>query len=413
MRVRIAEGELESLPRKCIAVLAFSVLLLGCQKAVPKQADATESKAADAGHPEATTPVWSDDVPHQRDVEDTARFLAGMPGKPGSEFTALEEEPAWKEHKQLSDAAWASADEKLIHGLREFQQHELSGAPFDRNILFYPFSGPDTLTATLSFPKSSTYYLVALEPAGTLPSRAQLEKKNLAEYLAAMRTTMASELGKSFFVTREMDRQFRGQVTDGLLVPVLLLLVRTGHTILGYEYKRLDEKGQIVDRPGGVPVEGQYPNKGFVVEIRRDEDQSLHRLYYFRVDLSDQHLKGNLGFLHFVNSLPATTTMLKATSYMPHHPEFSVIRDLVISHSAAVFQDDSGIPYHLFTPDQWNVQLYGEYTQPYGSFRWLEQPDLRKAYLEGNVKPLTMRLGYGFGKVTSNLLLAKRVGGTK
>jgi hypothetical protein len=29
------------------------------------------------------------------------------------------------------------------------------------------------------------------------------------------------------------------------------------------------------------------------------------------------------------------------------------------------------------------VQLYGDYRRPYGSFRWFEQPDLRKAYESG------------------------------
>ena len=94
---------------------------------------------------------------------------------------------------------------------------------------------------------------------------------------------------------------------------------------------------------------------------------------------------------------------------MTHHDEFSIIRGMVVDYSAAVFQDDSGVPYHFFEPTKWGVQLYGEYTKPYGSFAWLEQPDLRKAYLAGGVKPLTLRLGYGFGKVTSNLLLAKRL----
>ena len=33
----------------------------------------------------------------------------------------------------------------------------------------------------------------------------------------------------------------------------------------------------------------------------------------------------------------------------------------------------------------------------------------QKAYLAGSVKPLSLRLGYGFAKITSNLLLAKRL----
>jgi hypothetical protein len=396
---------LERLSLKSVVLLALPVLLFGCQRPAPsdaKQAPATEAE-----------PAWGDTVPHQREADDTARFLAGMPGTPGGQFSALEEDQAWQEHRRLMDAAWASAEDKLIHGLHEFQQSELATAPFDRNILFYPFSGPDALTATICFPRSPTYFMVALEPAGTLPSAKQLAKKPLAEYLGGIRTTVASELGKSFFVTREMDRQFRGQVTDGLLVPMSLLLVRTGHTILGFKYVRLDERGQIVERPGGVPVEGQHPNKGFEIEFRTDGDQSTHRLYYFSLNLDNKHLNGNAGFLHYVNGMPRPTTMLKATSYMPHHAEFSMIRELVVKDSAAIFQDDSGIPYHLFAPGEWTLQLYGEYTSPYGSFRWLEQPDLRQAYVTGTVKPLSLRLGYGFGKVTSNLLLAKRVNGAK
>lgn len=308
----------------------------------------------------------------------------------------------------MMDAAWAHADEKLIKGLKEFQHSELSGAPFDRNVLFYPFSGPDALTATLVFPQSPTYDLVALEPAGSLPTLPELDKKISGGFLAGIRETVASELGKSFFVTREMDRQFRGQITDGLLVPVLMLLVHTDHTVLGFKYVRLDEKGQIVDRPGNAKVDAKYANKGFVVEFRTDADKSLHRMYYISLNLDDNHLKGNAGFQQYVNTMPTHTTLLKATSYMTHHDEFSIIRGMVVDHSAAVFQDDSGVPYHFFESGKWTVQLYGEYTKPYGSFAWLEQADLRKAYQAPGVKPLTLRLGYGFGKVTSNLLLAKR-----
>ena len=391
-------------PKSKSILLALPVFLfLGCQKSPAPSV----AKAASA---ESVSPKWSDSIPQDREADDSARFLAGLPGTAGSPFTALEADPAWKEHRQSMDAAWARADEKLIHGLREFQRKELSSEPFARNVLFYPFSGPDSLTATIEFPESPTFDLVALEPAGSLPSLDSLQKRNLGEYLSGIRTSVASELGKSFFVTREMDRQLRGQITDGLLVPVLLLLVRTDHTVLGYKYIRLDEKGQIIDRPGNAHVDSKYANKGFAIEFRTDSDKSIHRLYYLSLNLDNKHLAGNAGFAQYVKTMPEHTTLLKATSYMTHHDDFSTIRGLVLDYSAAVFQDDSGVPYHFFSPDKWKVQLYGEYTKPYGeSFAWLEQPDLRQAYLAGGVKPLTMRLGYGFGKVASNLLLARRL----
>lgn len=282
------------------------------------------------------------------------------------------------------DAAWAKAEVNLLAKLRAFEMQELSGPAWAAPV-FYPFGGPDSLTVTLLFPRSPSFTIVALEPPGTLPSLAQFEKLDLPTYLAETRATTASALGKSFFITREMDRQFRGQITDGLLLPILELLVRTQHRVLGYA--RLD--------------------KGLQIEFE-SADRSFHTLRYFSVNLNDAHLAKNQPFLDYLASLKGVTTFLKATSYMPHNKDFSTIRNAVLQSSANVLQDDSGIPYAAFLPDVWNVQLYGKYTRPYGSFKWREQKDLQAAYAADGVKPLNLRLGYGFGRVDSNLLMAQR-----
>src|SRR5580700_1921675 len=186
---------------------------------------------------------------------------------------------------------------------------------------------------------------------------------------------MASELGRSFFITRQMDQQFRGQVTDGLLVPILQLLVRTGHTILGFRYVRLDEQGQVIDRTLDYHATTRYGNKGVQIEFRTDGDQSLHQLYYFSVNLADDRLAENKPFQTYVGGLRGATTMFKSTSYMLHRREFSLIRNLVLENSAEVLQDDSGIPFRWFDADRWRVQLYGDYERPYGSFKFMEQAD--------------------------------------
>ncbi len=377
-------------------LLVLPVVLAGCGRVSRASA---EEKPAGPGDP----------VTRSRAADDTARFLAGMPGNPGSPFAKLEDDDVWKEHRDLVDAAWRKADGDLLRGLREFQAQELKTAPMISGPVFYPFSGPDALMATEYFPDSPVYVFAALEPAGTLPSEEQIEKKESPEYLASMRSTMASELGRSFFITRQMDKQFRGQVTDGLLLPILQLLVRTNHTILGFRYMRLDEQGQVIDRTLDYHAPTRYGNKGVEIEFRTDADQSLHQLYYFSVNLSDDRLTENKPFQIYAARLKGATTMFKSTSYMLHRREFSLIRNLVLENSAAVLQDDSGIPYRLFGADLWQVQLYGDYDHPYGSFKYMEQVDLREAYKQPGTKPLPMHVGYGYRKITSNLLLARRV----
>ena len=60
-----------------------------------------------------------------------ARFLAGMPGTPGSPYADLEGSEVWKEHRRVVDAAWQEAEREQLPGLRKFQADELS-APVAR-----------------------------------------------------------------------------------------------------------------------------------------------------------------------------------------------------------------------------------------------------------------------------------------
>ena len=350
---------------------------------------------------------FTDAVPHSREADDAGRFLAGLPGKPGSAFAALEQEDAWKVHQHELDHAWKNMEDAMLPGMRAFQTHELSDPGTERAVAFYPFSGPDALMLTVLFPHNPEYVMVALEPAGTLPTPGTFEHKDLARALGEIRESVASELHRSFFITRQMDSQFRGQVTDGLFPPILLLLARTNHTILGYRSVRLDDQGDIIDRPASWHAPGRIGNKGVEIEFRSDDDGSVHKLLYFSVNLADDHLKEDPQFLAFVARLKGMTTYFKATSYMTHKPEFSIIRDSVLANSWAVLQDDSGIPYKYFAKP-WQVQLYGSYSRPYGSFRWLEQPDLRKAYETTGPKPLNFKIGYGYSKAPSNLLWARK-----
>jgi len=348
-------------------------------------------------------------VPHSREANDVARFLAGMPGTPGSPYAALEASEVWKEHRRVVDAAWQQAEREQLPGLRKFQAEELSAPSLQNATVFYPFSGPDSLTATLYFPHNPLYIMVALEPAGTLPTEHQIAAKQTPAYLGAMRETMALELGRSFFITRQMDHQFRGQVTDGLLVPIMQLLVRSGHTIVGFRYVRLDESGQVIDRAADYHASTRYGNKGVEIEFQNDADSSVHHLFYFSVNLSNDRLRENTPFQLYLSRLTGAASMLKATSYMPHNPGFSMIVDALLRGSDGVLQDDSGLPYKKFATDQWKVQLYGDYNQPYGSFRWMEQPDLREAYKTTGPKALPMHVGYGYKRITSNLQLATRL----
>ncbi len=181
--------------------------------------------------------------------------------------------------------------------------------------LFYPFSGPDALMMNVFFPDNPIYVMVGLEPPGTLPTPSSFKKKkDLSAQLAAERNTVNDVLGRSFFITQYMDRQFRGQVTDGLFQPIIHLLVRTNHTLLGFRYVRIDEKGNVVEREAVTPTGTKVANRGVEVDFVDDSTQAAHRLYYFSTNIADDHLAENKPFGEFVSQLKGMTTYLLTTS---------------------------------------------------------------------------------------------------
>jgi hypothetical protein len=384
--------------RLLLAVSLFGVITACGQSA---KSDTPVVQAA----PEPTP--FPDPAPKAREADDAARFLAGLPGKPGSAFAELENDEAWKVHKAELDGMWGKTESRSLTAMREFQTRELNNSAIQKSTLFYPFSGPDALMMNVFFPRNPTYVMVGLEPPGTLPTPAQFKKKKtLREQLAAERNTVNDVLGRSFFITSYMDQQFRGQVTDGLFQPIIHLLVRTNHTIQGFRYVRIDDNGKVVAREG--PPGMRVPNWGVDVDFSDDAGGGVHRLYYFSTNIGDDHLKDNKAFGEFVSQLKGMTTYFKATSYMTHRPEFSIIRNLVLNGSTTILQDDSGLPFKLYTNPPWNVQLYGNYDKPIKPFKWLEQKDLRAAYQKNNPKPLNFHIGYGVAQLPSNMLLATR-----
>ena len=275
------------------ATLVLAALLLSCgHPAKTEQPAAVKAPS-----------IFPDPAPHSREANDAARFLAGLPGSEGSAFHQLEQQDAWKLHRKELDRMWSRSESETINAIRDFQTKELNDASIRNSLIFYPFSGPDALMVNTFFPNNTTYVMVGLEPPGTLPTPKQFGKKNLAVSLGEQRTSVNDVLGKSFFITRQMDRQFRGQVTDGLFQPIVHLLVRTNHTILGFRYVQLSDDGKVIERSATGPSTTKVPNRGVEVDFTSQGSETVRRLFYFSINISDEKLKDNQAFGTFVGNL--------------------------------------------------------------------------------------------------------------
>src|SRR5581483_3656163 len=90
------------------------------------------------------------------DVNDTARFLAGMPVGGNSPVAPLEQDPAWKQHAAYFDSAWTKLETRQLSKIAGWTGGNLRGR--DANV-YYMFSGPDFLYADALFPGARNYVL--------------------------------------------------------------------------------------------------------------------------------------------------------------------------------------------------------------------------------------------------------------
>jgi len=377
--------------------------LLSCNSAATQEA-ATKAKEA-AAKALAANGLNAFPVPQSKDADDFGRFLAGIPGRADSPYAKFEKDSAWAVHRKAFATDWAKFEEKRVPVLSNFKKTALTGAPNSGGTLFYPFGGPDFVTANLFFPDNTSYVFVGLEPAGTVRPASAFEQKPLANTLPRIRLTLESLLIRSFFIPDQMDKQVRGQITDGLLPLLLVQMVRTGHTIRGHRYVTIDDEGNYVAREATGPEK----NKGVLIEFQREGSEEVKRLAYFSVNVHNESLKDNKAFAAYMDQLKPMSSFFKSASYLPHRDDFSLIRDMVLAKSSAIAQDDTGIPFRFFDQGKWDVNLYGKYTQPYGTFKYRKQADLKVAFDKGqNVKDLGFFIGYGYGRAPSNLLVARR-----
>jgi len=146
------------------------------------------------------------------------------------------------------------------------------------------------------------------------------------------------------------------------------------------------------------------------VEIRfHGASGGTRRLYYFATDLAAR-FERDPAFLRFLQHQGRPDTLVKSASFLLHWRMCEGLRAYILENSNMILEDDTGIPFRFFRPEQWQVDLFGAYSAPDKPFRKEYQPDLAAAFEEGTrVRELGFSLGYGYGRRPSSMILARRV----
>jgi hypothetical protein len=248
--------------------------------------------------------------------------------------------------------------------------------------------------------------MAGLEAPGDIPDFSELPRSAIAGELAGLHASLRSVLSNSFFITAEMQRTLRRRRLAGILPVLYVFLARSGNTIRSVGFVSIDEEGALHSLT--APQEkkwGAATSETAGVKVTFSKDGGLRTLYYFKTDLSNRGTERS-GFLKFCTQLGTGDSLLKAASYLLHQDSFSNVRNFLLRQSAAIVQEDSGIPLKAFNAQQWDLKPFGRYTRPIRQFSRRYQPELQRLFATQNTQPLEFNLGYQWRHGGSSVLLA-------
>jgi hypothetical protein len=250
------------------------------------------------------------------------------------------------------------------------------------------------------FPDAREYLLIGLEPVGCLPT-------TVADYAPAyfsdLRQSLETVVASGFFRTEGMRHDLKETNVSGVLPLLLFLMARSGFNIVDATAIQIDGTGAITPSPGQTAGETQ----GVAIHFG-DQRHGIRTLRYFSLNLENSRIRKKPGTLKYLRDLPETVTLVKSASYLMHKTYFSTTRNLVLSKSRVIVQDDSGIPFRYFDPKTWDLHLYGTYLGPIDLFKDWFQDDFKTAFASAtDVQPLSFGIGYRH-RLESNLMVGVR-----
>ena len=332
-------------------------------------------------------------------ADDTARFLAGMMPSADSPLMPLTRDPAWQRHAKIFDAAFAQLEQRQLSKIRAWANANLA-AP--KPTMFYMFSGPDFLYADAFYSNALTYVLSALEPPGSVPDLTRMSRGGIGAALYSVEHSLGSILSFSFFITKKMKADLHAGQLEGTLPLLYVFLARSGKTIRNVSPVALDDKGTAYfsgENPGPNATRG-------VRIVFAGGDGAEKTLYYFSTDLSNSGVRSS-GFLKFCATLAPGNSLIKSASYLLHSGNFTTVRDFILTNSATIVQDDSGIPLTNYGARKWRFFPFGRYAGPITEFHGRYQESY--AELFRRAQPMDFGIGYRWRTHESNLLLSVRL----
>ena len=283
-----------------------------------------------------------------------------------------------------ADGAWQFYQQQLGAAMSQWAQTEIKQPA--GTTLFYPFSGPDFVTAAHLFPQASRFVMVAMQAAGEPAALSNMAGARAQNFQAKFLREWMKFSRLAFFRTDDLNEDQRDKHAQiGVTTILITFALYMGYDVNEVYPIALDPKtGQFIQTTGDWKSVRLVMSKG----------GKPVTLDYVSLDLSDSHLSQTEPMRAWLERESRNPVLLKAASHLLQETYFSVLRDILVANAKMVVQDETGLNY-TYLSQIGPVDLYGGFLYPHELFNRKKQESLAQAYRESkSVKPLPFAFSY-------------------
>lgn len=334
-------------------------------------------------------------------------LISGVNDSASKYNSLLTTDTVWEKNAAFINTSWEKLDKDRLQKVAKWKDTEFSESMKKTTTVFYPFSGPDFLTAVTFFPQMDTIVMLGLEPVGKFPELDKMKAKDTQAYTDDLKASLNDIFNKSYFITKNMLQQLNNQKVNGTIPLISFFMKRTGNDITDVMY--IIKKDSVITE---VDYNYEGKEKPFGVKIEYVAGGKLRAVYYYRYNVANNTFNDTIAFYKRLNGMHNMITYMKSASYLLHNKFMSNIRDMIFANSSFILQDDTGAPFSFFTKnnDKWTTKIYGRYTKPVKDFPYLSEDSLIKKVFKDDpsIPDLPFHLGYHWGSKKDVLILAVR-----
>jgi len=313
------------------------------------------------------------------------------------------------------DDFWQRVNDETLTRLNPWRAGNVKKIKGD--VAFYPLSGADFINLYSIYPDCGKYFMIALEESGNIPEPLKQSPDKVHALLASIRRTVYHYGAFNYFQSKVMTAEMCTVSKTGNAPALMVFMARLGLKVARVEPVGIDPDGTIVPLDKDGRIWGSTPaTRGMRYVFFTEDDRTPRTLVYLDMRLDADTIDPATASGKFFQKLDRVKTIMKSAVYLLHMMGFEAVRDLVISKSAMIVQDDSGIPYANLNNGEWDITLFGSYwpIYPITGCTVRNQEDLAAGFRKGAL-PLPFNFGYGslLGKNKSNLIMAVRKKGKR